>query len=522
MKIKADVVGPRRRLTMNAGGWISESSPTPRTLAFSGLGALLLAGCYSLQWTRSAEPQPPPETIAQIFAASGGKLGLELLDPNDTYRHDPPEKDAFYAHDPELLRFRRGEIRLHTVMPPGRVLVDLSFSDAAGNTFTLPEVDLLRIIPKIDTEGELQYPELLNEEYNRYSINFRREHQEVRFEIADPRARPAADRAYRAVLSNNCLDPTKWEIALTSEDYSNFAERLAGGLYLNQDRMLAHSWFFLDRKLYLSLLRLKNPDLAVDLTLLDDYDALSRRAEQVVVDLERLRAMPHPHPSQLLEIAHQSARPLVAIDAEQMDKWQTGLFLNREQFKTYRDLLSAPVTLAAYADNGFYRPDQPKLFDYSWLRDLDQVQVATVAADRAGTYVELTLDGVGSPYQIKLGNVDLAMLDEQRLFEFAFGFNVYSLSRRHSPPQSTIVFDQDLMPDDVKPYLLMLDKKTGRYVNQELKGVDRLYLGWESIDRDVLEIYLISYERILPVWLARVELADDLVDRTRVRRSLYG
>lgn len=499
---------PSRRLSLSAGG---------------AALALALAGCYTARWVDpDRATAPPPAEVAELFAGRGGVLALELSDPNETYRHDPGEKDPLHAKDPDLLRFRRAEIELQPAMPPGTVVADLRFFDGAGSVVELPGVDLLRLVPRLDTEGELQYPELLLEEYSRYSVVFRREHREFTLDVVDPRAGDAAERTYRAVLANNCLEPSKWELILASEDYSDFSERLRSPLNLNQSRTLAHSWFYLDPELYETLIRVKNPELVVDPSIAADYDALGRRAEEVKIDFDRLRRLAGREASELLEVGHRSDRRLEPLDREQHYKNDLGLFLNRDEYRTYADLPRGTVKLASYQERGFYDPAAPKEFDYGWLRRLDSVTVDSIASPRAGTYVELTLGGEGSPYLIRLGNVDLAHLDEQRLLTLPFGFNVYPLSRRHNPPQSTTFFDPDLAPRDVRPYLLMVDAESGRFVNNQLRGIDRVYLGWESIDRDVLMIFLISYERITPVWMACVKLDDELVDRARVRRALYG
>jgi hypothetical protein len=483
---------------------------------------LLLAGCYSLSWVESRDPQPAPAAVVALFASTDGVVTLELLDPNDDYQFDTAEKDPDYARDPDLLRFRRAELRLLDKMPANTVLVDARFFDGVGNVARLEKVDLLRLVPKLDLEGEMQLPELFLEEYTRYSVSFRREHREFSLEAADPRAQAPFDRVHRMVLANNCLDPGKWEMALQTEDFGDFQQRLESPLSLNQTRVLAHSWLQLDSNFYFTLLKVKNPHLEIDPSKLFDYDAMSAEAEEVVVDLDQLRRLKREEGSKLLEVAHLSNAPLDAMNREQYYKWDFGLFLNRDQFQTYSDLLTKPVKLARYADRGFYDPTHPKEFLYDWVKPLDRVTVQSIDSKRGGTFVEITIDGEDSPYQFKVGNVDLALFNEQQHFQVAFGFNLYPTSRRHTPSQATTHFDQDQMPDDVKPYLVMIDKRTGRWVNHQKMGLDRILIGWESIDHDILRVCLVSYERIVPVFLARLQLNDELVDRARVRRSLYS
>lgn len=480
--------------------------------------AAALSGCYSLSWvdSKSAPLAAPPATVAEVFA--GGTLRMPLATPGDSYAYDPGE----IASGRNLLAFEAVELRLLPQSPPDRVLADLTWSDGLGNRVVAPSVDLLRIIPRIDGEGEQQLIELMLEEYTRYAISFRREHGEFAIDTQNADIAHAARAGYRLLLANNCLDPTKWELVLTSADFSDFDERLAGPVNLNQDRILAHSWFHLDARLYEALLRVKNPQLSVDPSLALDYDGLSAKAERVKVDFDLLRDIGREAKSELLSVAHKTAERLAPIDAEQYYKWSGGLFVNKAEFPTYADMAKAPVRLAEFADRGYYRPNSPKIFDLSYLAGLDQVRVNRIENELGTSFVEIVLWGEGSPYEIKVGNVDLALVDEQALAMYGFGINMYPLVRRHSPRQATLQYDQDLIPPSIRPYLFMVEKSSGRFVNNELKGLDRLYLGWDSIERDTLEIYLISYERITPVWKARVRLEDELVDRARMRRSLFG
>ncbi len=93
---------------------------------------------------------------------------------------------------------------------------------------------------------------------------------------------------------------------------------------------------------------------------------------------------------------------------------------------------------------------------------------------------------------------------------------------RINPKQSTLFFDADDYPEMLKPYVLLIDKKTGKWVNNQKKGVEKVYLSYESSERDVLQIYLLSYERVTPIWMARVKLPNEARETIRVRRNLYN
>ena len=486
----------------------------------------LLSACYSDRWVKledAAALAEQPASVAAVFEAQPDRvLRLEAFDPGSTYRFDVSEKDRHFSADEAALRFRQVEMRLRDRTPRGQVLADLAFVDGGGTRVETGPIDLLRLTPRLDTEGEMQYPELLLEEYERFGVIFRREHKEFAIALPDapsPAIADAADRAFRLGVWNNCLDPTKWEMVLFTEDYGDFADRLASPLYLNQQRTLSHSWFFVNPDLYQALLRAKNPHLSADTAL--DYDSLSNRAEQVVVDLDPLRTVKRTIGAQVLEVGHQARTPLEPLDAEQHYKWDFGLIVNRAEFGNYSDVLDQPVTLAQFGDRGFYNPADPRSFDYGWLRQLDEVTIESLEVRGSDCYVQLTIRGDGSPYHVVFGNLDMAMLDEQSLYGIPFGINPYPTARRHSPPQDTIHYETDRMPTEIRPYLLLIDSRTGRWVNNQKKGLEKVFVGWDSIDRDTLAIYLVTYERIMPVWKARVRLNDRVVDRIRQRRMLY-
>ena len=44
----------------------------------------------------------------------------------------------------------------------------------------------------------------------------------------------------------------------------------------------------------------------------------------------------------------------------------------------------------------------------------------------------------------------------------------------------------------------------------------------ENIDKDILTVTVLSYERIVPVWMAKVKLPNEFVEQLRVRRRLYN
>ena len=487
---------------------------------------VFFAGCHSVQWNSintNGEKTGAPEEIQSIFSKyPDGTMILDANAPGFDYRYDIGEKDSVYG-DTSFFQFRKISIDLHKEMPKGKVITDINFIDNKGNKVLIEAVDLLRLIPKFDAIGDAIYPEIIEEEFNRFGYTFRKEHNEFKIVLADPNSEELQrieNRAYRTQIVNNCLSPTKWEFVLTSEDYSDFDSRLRAPGNLNQNRILSHSWFYMDLELYSALIQLKNPTLNVDFNM--DYAKLSNIAEDVVIDFSKLREpIKYRVNTKVLEFGYKTGRVIEPLDNEQFYKKEFKLLLEGSA-QTYTSILEKPVETAQFKDAGFYNDTTPKKFDLNWMQHLDSVYVDVLDVKGSDSYVEITLSGQWTPYEITIGNIDLSLLSEQSLFGLLFGINTYPKNRRYNPVQTTLSYDADLLPNDIKPYVWLTDKKTGKWVNNQYKGIEKIYLTYESIERDVLNIYVLSYERILPVWMTRIELPKNIREKVRIRKGLYN
>lgn len=483
--------------------------------------------CYSTKWNSvnvEGALDSAPIEIASVFKKyPAEKMTLNALCPAYNYGYDIGEKDELYGQDSLTFRFNRVEIELADKMPSSKVLADFSFVDGKENIIRVKDVDLLKLIPKLEGPNELAEVELLEKEFNRFGYVFRKEHKEFELILNQEESsdlNEIADRVYRSKITNNCLSAGKWEFELTSEDYSDFKTRLKASNNLNQNKIIAHSWFYLDSDLYEALFSIKNPGKKVDLD--KPYDDLSDSAEEVKVDFDGLRGpIKKTLDTELLEVGHKTSKRIEPLDIEQCYKKEFGLVLN-EVIYNYSSILDIPVKTAQFRDEGFYKENTPKEFDFSWMRHMDSVSVEMIDVTGSDTYVQLTLSGKWSPYKLTLGNVDMAQVNEQKLFGFLFGVNTYPKGRRYNPVQNTTVYDPDLLPTEIKPYLLLTENESNQWVNNQYKGIEKIYISYESLERDVLEIYVLSYERILPVWMARVKLPKDFREKIRIRKNLYS
>lgn len=497
----------------------------------------LMSQCYVPQWIDKAsltKQEPAPTHISTIFQAyPDNTICLKANSPGRSYKFDIGEKDAVYDGHLGAFNFDEVKIQLLDHMPKGSILVNISFIDKLGNVAKVDNFDLMRIIPKYDTHGDMLYSEILLEEFTRFGVVFRREHKEFDIVMKEtipqvqimkqtvPHIQKSADQIYRMAITNNCLEPTKWEMNLTSEDFSDFKTRRKGGLNLNQNKILSHCWFYLQEDLYMALRQYKNSNVDKDYFL--PYDSLNMLGEATVIDFESLR---YPLKTSLnpkvLEVGHQSNRIIEPIDIEAFYKWDFGLFLTKRDKLTYRTILETPMEIARFTDAGFYNEETPNTYDYSYLKYIDDVEITTIDAPQSDCYTEIKLTGEYAPYEITIGNIDLAYPDEQKLTGLLFGYNTYPKNRRYNPVVSTLFYHADDFPKLLQPYVVLTDKSNGKWVNNQPKGIDKIYLSYENSERDILQIYVLSYERVTPVWMARVKLPKNIRETVRIRRNLYN
>ena len=462
---------------------------------------------------------------SELIKALDGRsvLALAVKSPGNAYRFDIGEKDAYYDHASGNFIIDSLFIEFTSYLKSNKCLVNLTVKDKARNYFTIPNFDLFRLIHKYDTKGDLLFAETIEEEFNRFGMNFRREHNEFTVsKSSDAEMQKVLNRIIRMNVTNNCLDPNKWEVSLTTEDFSDFGSRRKSNINFSQKRNLSHGWFAMDSAVYNALTNIKNIDKPYDYPSID-YDTATAKAESTYVDFEN-----HRYPVQaiyrpwMLEVGHKSRRILEPVDMEEHYKWEFGIFLNKQQFSNYDNITQTPVELARFSDEGFYNPETPNIYDYGFLKHIDRVELKQLDASHSDTYFEIKLTGDYAPSEITLGNVDLSLLSFTKMRGFLFGFNTYPKGRRYNHSQNTTGFDPETFPDyRLRPYLIMSDREKGTYINNQKKGVEKLYIGYENANRTNLVIYLLSYERITPVWMARVKVPTPVYKTVSAKRNLY-
>ncbi len=473
--------------------------------------------------SQKAQSENGIEEFTRLFKSlPGNRIDLTVDTPVLSYAKDPAEKDLVYQDSTAGLKFTKLSIFLSPVQETTKALVELEFKTDAGNTFILHSVDLLDLVPVITQNSGLKYAEFLLKEFERFGILYYKKEGAFDWHLAKNSGEDVAEavnRTYQAGVFNNCLDAGKWELVINSKYYAKFDSAQASPQQSQRYRILGHSWFSLSPELYRLLVKIKNPTLGFDPYI--KYSELSKLAAAEAVPFSSLTKVKRPIKIPILELSHRAKRELFELDEEEMYKDWFGLVLNRDQFHTYADVLEIPVRLAKFTDKGFYRPEDAVAFDYGWMKQLDQVAMNVVEASGPERFVEIRISGAGCRYMIVLGNFDLGRLNPNKPTSIQFGINPFPKMRlQRKTPFST---GYNLGPDgkEIRPYLLLVDRSTGKWINNQDFGLEQAQISWQSIDKESLIIHMVTYERMLPIWSIHVGIDKEEKEMGKIRNAMY-
>ncbi len=481
------------------------------------LASSVFSGCAGF-----AEKKAKPTETGNIRIVP---LQTQALDA----RRDPSDFDPLYQE--ALACFDRLEwvpgADAHTVS------LHLVGDDSKENCpiLVLPRIRLGDWIPKLSAPVAFHTIDALLLEYSRREIEFRRDlGQFLVHWPAGSRKSPAFERLYQIVIANNCLEPGKWELILSTWPLKDRDKQTlqANPHFAGRHPKLAHYWFQVPEMLYDSLWAAYNPSRRPEV--LGEYDSLSTLAEALTVT-EALRCERClDFPAGVLEVGHRSGRRIEVLDPrfhpgerpmESFYKNLFGLVRNGERFATYADILAEPIRLSVFGGMGVYSRDQDVVFDLRWLGMWNQVSWRFSETDSLGRFAHIDIGGPQSTRALSIRNVDLARLNKEP-YGFALGWN--------SHPKRRLFRDRDyspryrLIPEDTLPVpvALMWDKRIGKWLNNQREGIEQIVLSWEGVERNILRIELLSYERILPLWMARVAIDSIRLAGNQVGNARYS
>lgn len=418
-----------------------------------------LAALSGTWWVQIRYDDAPDQTV-QLRAFS-----------NAEYPEDPEDRSLAFGNYPHsTLRIQQiGETQFRFLLEPG--------SDHA-TAIELPEVDLAHIVaavpPWVKADTELTRVGLIDREWNRQQVSFRRDSPYVR--VHDGGDGFEQRRLTRVDLARNCLNAGLWELLLfTVEDGS--------------ERVYEHVWFTFPLGLYKALFERVN-----GLSYWDYWWSLEHWVDPAgtPIRLDRLRTVERVWPLQ------------ASAQWDEAPAWQGEQRFKRKNvlapsvIRTYRDWYRQPVQFASFIPPGRYSVAHPRDTKFHYLSEitgavLRQVRIPT----HPGTLYELDLvfkdSRAGESTRLILGGLDLRALPAVSPDHYTRGWQV---PMGIGNPSFFESYEQVLANPPLQRlfYGFHLDAQN-RWIDHHAVGVDGPLLHWDADDPSRLHLYLLAYER---------------------------
>lgn len=419
-------------------------------LAVSAVGGYL--------WFQARYQEAPEQTVStRAFS-------------NKAYPEDPEARSRLFGNypHPALTLHRVGGTRFRFLLRPG--------SDHA-TTIELGEVDLAHMVaavpPWVKTDPALTRVGLIDREWNRQQVQFRRDSGVVR---VHPGGDGFEERALSRVdLAGNCLNAGLWELLLFT---------LEGG----EEVVYEHVWFTFPLGLYKALF-----ESVTGLSYWDYWWSLEHWVDPsgTPIRLDHLRTIDHEW--SVTARAEWSEAP--PARGEQHLKRKNIL---SSPIHTYRDWYTQPVQFASFIPPGRYSLAHPRDTKLHYLAEFTGATLRRVHAQaglRALFEVELRFrDGrTGEPTRVIVGGLDLTSLpttsphEYERGWQVPFGIGNPGFFERYE----TLLADSPLQ----RPFYGFHLDAQDRWIDHHAVGVDGPLLHWDANDSSVLHLYLLAYER---------------------------
>jgi hypothetical protein len=426
------------------------------TAGILGLLATLTAGGFS--WFQGRYDEAPTQSVT-----------LQAL-TNEDYPEDPEDRSRVYGN------YRHG--RLHVERIAGtRYRVLLEPADDHATAIELPDVDLAHFVaavpPWVKTDPELTKIGLIDREWNRQQVSFRRDSPFVRVHDGGDGFEQRA--LTRVDLARNCLNAGLWEVLLfTSED--------------GVERVYEHLWFTFPLGLYKQLFEQVN-----GLSYWDYWWSLEHWVSPAgtPVRLERLRSVEREWPMQAVPKWDE----VPPARGEQLLKRRNVL---AGAVRTYRDWFTQSIRFASFIAPGRYSVAHPRETELQLLADFTGAvlrRIRVVEASRPLFEIELHFrdSQTGQASRLVFGGLDIQALPSTSPATYERGWQ--APMGLGNPAFFESYEDLVVNPPRTRTFYGVHLDNDGRWIDHHAVGVDGPLLHRDATDPALLHLYLLAYER---------------------------
>jgi len=342
--------------------------------------------------------------------------------------------------------------------------------DKYQDTIVFENMDLdefIPTVPKYIKDNEyLRYITLVNQEWNRNQVRFNSDE----FYTSN-------DKITRVDIARNCLNAYLWEVIIYKQEEG-------------KELPVHHGWFDFPKDLYKSLFEKKN-ELVFSM-----YQASLENwidPESKVVSLSDLREVLKEYG---ITYSDQSDEPYPIAGARKKKHKE---IIYPDSHESMRDFQTDKAQFATFTPPGFYNKNDPRKTQLGRFFTLDGITVAEIKskATNASPLHEIVLSFSDKEdkrkTQLVIGGLDLSVFPELEPDDANLGWKS-SMGIGNHPFYETYEQHEKLKADQNPYYALLLDGEN-KFLDSHLVGIDGPIFHFDKNDRNILHLWLLSFER---------------------------
>ena len=356
-------------------------------------------------------------------------------------------------------------------------------SNKISDTILLEDVNLLEFIPTfpdyIKEDPYMVKIGLINQEWNRQQVKF----LEGQFQIKGSNLESKS--IVRVDLARNCLNAYLWEIIA-------FAKNENGAI-----RPCYHGWFDFPRELYASLFLQRNKvPFSEHKAYLEDWID----PEQDKINFDLLRTLDNNN-TKVLTVENKKLKNLndayYPLIGERKKKFKN--IINPLVPTSINDFLNDSTLFGTFTPPGFYNTKDPRKTYLSKLGILERVIFNETLSNNTNKDKTFELKFVfSSNFDAAITNMIIGGLDKTKIPSLSIedakdGFQMPMGIANHSFYETYDFMQTNHSKEN--PYYGLLLNENENFMDSHWLGIDGPLLHWDKKKKDMLHVWILSFER---------------------------
>lgn len=393
-------------------------------------------------------------------------------DPDQSIRH---QLEGKFSHDEiQIDKISRDQYEI-TIFP--------HFKNKNSDTIIIKNIDILEFIPTfpewIKDDAYMVKLGIINQEWNRQQVKF----YPGQFEIKGTNLESKS--LVRIDLARNCLSSYLWEVIA-------FAQNENGS-----ERPCYHGWFNFPKDLYASLFLQRNKiPFQKYADHLEDWKDLKK--DSIKFDL--LRTLDNQS-TKVFKIENKNLKNLnndyYPLVGERKKKFKN--IISPVAPASINDFLNDSTLFATFSPPGYYTKNDPRKTYLSKLAILDRIIYNKTTSHNTSKDETFELKLIyysmmdGEITNLTIGGLNKDEIPTLSIEEAKDGFQMPMGISNHSFYETYLHMKSK--PSKENPYYGILTDEEGKFIDSHWLGIDGPLFHWDDKKKDLLHIWIISFER---------------------------